>query len=584
MVFFMSAVLNTIKIIFQKHKYLSLILFLINISLGILPLVSVYFVQSIINNIIKNGSFLFISILFFLYILVSILSSILSSLQSYINGKISNYLSFEMEYEVLNKVSKLGLSKFENDETYSEIEKLTNEAPTKPYEVFSSLNTMLISFVTLISGYIYIFNFNKLFALLLFILTCISIPYLLYMGKEQFSVHWERTEAERKTWYIKYIMTHDFSVKEIIFYNLQNNLKEKFSKLKKSFIKQDLFLLKKYSLFSFIYDLITTIISGFLILGTIRSIIIGKALIGTLTSITQIISLTEEHTRTLITSLYTMRYDLMLLQKLYDFITVPDNKQISKKSLLPLKKVNTITVHNLNFSYNDKKVLYNINFELHRGMLVALVGTNGSGKSTLVKLLSGLYSTNEPEEILINNIDIAQYDKSTLHHKISILFQDFVKYEMSLRENIGFGNLPDINNDLKIKDVIKEYASSLPEDIKLNDQLGNWFSNGKQISGGQWQSIATSRAFFNNKTDFVILDEPNSALDSLAEKKLFTEFKKFINRNKLGLFVSHRIGAIKQADLIIVLDQGHLIASGTHEELIKNCKVYQELEKAEKYE
>lgn len=580
----MHAVLYTIKIVFQKHRYLSIILLLINISLGILPLVSVYFVQSIINNIINNASLFFVSTLFLLYILVSILSSTLSSLQSYINGKISNYLSFEMEYEVLNTVSTLNLSKFENEKTYSEIDKLTNEAPTKPYEVFSSLNTMLISFVTLISGYIYIFNFSKLFAFLLFSITCISTPYLLYMGKEQFSVHWERTEAERKNWYIKYIMTHDFSVKEIIFYNLQNNLKEKFVKLKTSFIRQDLHLLKQYSLFSFVYDLIITIISGLLILGTIRSIIFGKALIGTLTSITQIISLTEEHTRILITSLYTMRYNLMLLQKLYDFIKAPSNRKISKNSLLSLRNVDTVTVRNLDFSYYKKKVLYNINFELHKGMLVALVGTNGSGKSTLVKLLSGLYSTNKSDEILINNIDISKYDKSTLHHKISILFQDFVKYEMPLRENIGFGNLQDINDDLKLKNVIKEYANSLPKDIKLDDQLGNWFSDGKQLSGGQWQGIATARAFFNTNTDFVILDEPNSALDSLAEKKLFTEFKKFINTNKLGLFVSHRIGAIKQADLIIVLDQGHLIAAGTHEELIKNCKVYQELEKAEKYE
>ncbi|MBC6356684.1 ABC transporter ATP-binding protein [Lactobacillus helsingborgensis] len=580
----MHAVLHTIKIIFQKHKYLSIILLLINISLGILPLISVYFVQSIINNIVRNGSFAFVSFLFLLYILVSILSSILSSFQSYINGKISNYLSLEMEYEVLNKVSTLSLSEFENEKTYSEIDKLTNEAPSKPYEVFSSLNTMLISFVTLISGYIYIFNFNKLFALLLFIITCISTPYLLYMGKEQFTVHWDRTESERKNWYIKYIMTHDFSVKEIIFYNLQNDLKEKFVKLKKSFIKQDLHLLKKYSLFSFIYDLGTTIISGFLILGTIKSIIVGKALIGTLTSITQIISLTEEHTRTLISSLYTMRYNLMLLQKLYDFIGTPSDNQVSENSKLFLENVNTISVRNLSFSYGTKPVLYNLNFELHRGMLVALVGTNGSGKSTLVKLLSGLYSTNNSDEILINGIDISKYDKSTLHNKISILFQDYVKYEMSLRENIGFGNLSDINDDLKLENVIKKYANSLPKDIKLDDQLGNWFSDGKQLSGGQWQSIATSRAFFNNKTDFVILDEPNSALDSLAEKKLFTEFKKFVSKSKLGLFVSHRIGAIKQADLIIVLDHGHLIATGTHEQLIKNCKVYQELERAEKYE
>lgn len=580
----MRDLIYTLKLIYLKHKILFIFLIFTNILIGILPLVSVYFVQHIINNLVQKRSFSFTLILFSLYILVSLFTSLLSALQSYINGKISNYLSFEMEYDVLDKVGSLSLADFEDEKIYSEIDKLSNEAPTKPFEVFSSLNTMLISTVTLISGYIYILSFSKLYAIILFIITCISIPYLLYMGKEQFSIHWNRAEPERKNWYIKYIMTHDFSVKEILFYNLSSYLKDKFTRLKKIFIHQDLYLIKKYALFSFIYETVITIISGLLIISTIWAIFLGKTLIGTLTSITQIISLTEENTQTLISNIYSLKYDSMLLGKLYRFISDSHSNTKKEKPKRALKNINTISIKNLSFSYGNHLVLKNLNFTVHKGMLVALVGKNGSGKSTLVKLLSGLYKTKSKDAILINNIDINAYDHSTFHDKISILFQNFVKYEMSLRENIGFGNLNNINNDQKIKHTMSKYASSLPDNIKLNDQLGNWFSNGLQLSGGQWQGIATSRAFINEDTDFVILDEPNSALDSIAEKKLFDEFRAFVNTGKLGLFISHRIGAVKKADLILVLDHGKLVASGTHNELIKNCKIYQELAEAEKYE
>lgn len=581
----MNDLIYTLRLIYSKHKFLFIFLFITNILLGILPLVSVFFVQNIINNLVLRKSFSVIILLFSLYILNSLISSLLSALQSYVNGKISNLLSFEMEYEVLNKVGKLDLADFEDEKIYSEVDKLTNEAPTKPFEVFSALNTMLISVVTLISGYVYILSFNKLYALILLIITCISIPYLLYMGKEQFSIHWNRAEPERKNWYIKYIMTHDFSVKEILFYNLSTYLKKKFVKLKKKFITQDLYLLKKYSIFSFVYETVITIVSGMLIISTIWAIFLGKTLIGTLTSITQIISLTEENTQTLISNIYSLRYDSMLLGKLYKFISKDSKTDLDlNKSLYPLKKVDYITVHNLSFSYGKAEVLHNINFKMHKGMLVALVGRNGSGKSTLVKLLSGLYKVDSKNAIVINDHDINYYDSSTFHNKISILFQDFVKYEMSLRENIGFGNLANIDDDEMLKYTFHKYASSLSDKIKLDDQLGNWFSKGVQLSGGQWQGVATSRAFFNKNTDFVILDEPNSALDSVAEKKLFDEFRSFVNKDKLGLFISHRIGAVKKADLIIVLDRGRVIATGTHDQLIKNCKIYQELAEAEKYE
>lgn len=580
----MKDIFYTIKLIWKKHKFLFISLIILNILIGILPLFSVYCVQTIINGLVQKKSFKFILFVFLSYISISIGSSLLAAIQTYINGKISNYLSYEIEYDVLNVVSTLPLESFENEETYSQIDKLTNEAPTKPFEVFNSLNTISTALITLISGYIYIYKIKPWYALTLLTVSILSIPYLMYISKKQFNVHWNRAELERKNWYIKYLMTHDFSVKEIKFFNLGNYLKKIFSQLKKKFISQDLALLKQYSGFTFVYELLTAIVSSVLVLSIISAIFLGKALIGTLTSVTQIISLTQENTQTVISGIYSMKYNMLLLGKLFEFTNKNKSNnliQYSKKK--KLTSINTIEARNLNYNYGDFPALKGINFSLHKGMLVAIVGKNGSGKSTLVKLLSGLYKP-QKGQLLINNNDILDYDESTFHNKIAVLFQNFVKYEMTLRENIGFGKLKDIKNEDKLTKVINKYAQSLPPNINLDSQLGNWFSNGQQLSGGQWQGVATCRTFLNNESQLVILDEPNSALDPIAEKKLFNEFKGFINNSRLGIFISHRIGAVKQADLILVLDKGQIIASGTHDELKENCSVYKELEEAEKYE
>ncbi|MDO7803156.1 ABC transporter ATP-binding protein [Pediococcus acidilactici] len=526
---------------------------------------------------------------FGIYILISVVSSFLIALQMYINGKISNYLSFEVEYKVLNVVSSLKLSAFENEETYSQIDKLTNEAPTKPFEVFSTLSTITTASITLISSYIYIFKINTLYACALLLTAAISIPYLLYISKEQFSIHWERAEPERKNWYIKYIMTHDFSVKEVKFYNLSTYLKDKYKKLKRMFISQDLMLLKKFSLFNFIYEFTTSIISGVLVISVIWSIYIGKALIGTLTSVTQIISLTQENTQTIIGDIYSLKYDTMLLNKLFTFLSGENHGMTVQYADMnagkkQLQRIDYLRATNLRFNYGDKNVLSNINFKISRGSLVAIVGKNGSGKSTLIKILAGLYDPESRGQLFFNDVDVLDYDKTTFHEKISILFQNFVKYEMSLKENIGFGDIKHINNNDEILAVKDKYASTLNKNLSLDSQMGSWFSNGTQISGGQWQGVATGRAFFNKQSDLVILDEPNSALDPIAEKKLFLEFKNFIQKDKIGLFISHRISTTKQADLILVIDDGEIIASGTHNYLEKNSKIYRELEEAEKYE
>ncbi|MCK8635996.1 ABC transporter ATP-binding protein/permease [Apilactobacillus kunkeei] len=577
----MKEIIQTIQLIWKQHKILFSILIFINIVLGILPLISIFFVQLIINFLSLKSHFLLILWCFAGYISVSLITDAISSVQSYINGIISNMLSFEVEYDILKVVSKMDITSFENEETYSVIDKLSNEAPSKPFSVFTAFNSISVSIITIISSYFYIFKISSIYGITLILLTFFSIPFLLILSNNQFNVHWNRAEKERKAWYIKYLLTHDFSVKEIIFFDLSKYLKKKFSNLKKEFISQDLKILKKLSIFNYIYDLMVSIVTAVLVISVIWSIYLGRTLLGTLTSVTQIISLTQGSTQTFINNLFNLKYDLQILRKLYGFIDDNENEDNGICYDLPIKR---IEFKDVSYSYKDNmKAVDNVSFDIKQGEIVAIVGANGSGKSTIVKILTGLYKPTNGK-YLINNIDSTKINKHSFHKRISVLFQNFVQYELSVRENIGFGDICNIKQDDKIMNTLDTYNDDLYKKLKVEDSLGNWFGNGKQLSGGQWQSIATSRAFFNKNASFVILDEPNSALDSISESNLFSEFKKFISHNKMGLFISHRIGAVKNADKIIVMSEGRIIAEGSHEYLLKNSAEYKKLEEAERYE
>ncbi|WP_423883155.1 ATP-binding cassette domain-containing protein [Clostridium sardiniense] len=234
---------------------------------------------------------------------------------------------------------------------------------------------------------------------------------------------------------------------------------------------------------------------------------------------------------------------------------------------------------NVYFKYpnRDDYALENINLIINKGDCIALVGKNGSGKTTLVKLLTRLYDVTSGD-ILINGISIKNIDSYSLRRKISTVFQDYLKYELTLRDNIGVANLSSINNDSKLINACKN--SGLYDDMTLfqngfDSQLGVWFPEGTQLSGGQWQKVAISRAFFRN-SDLFILDEPSSALDPLSEKLLFDKFLELIDNN-IGIFITHRFINAKYAKKIIVLENGKIIESGTHHELIVKQGEYKKL-------
>ncbi|MEI6043835.1 MAG: ATP-binding cassette domain-containing protein, partial [Chloroflexota bacterium] len=224
----------------------------------------------------------------------------------------------------------------------------------------------------------------------------------------------------------------------------------------------------------------------------------------------------------------------------------------------------------VSFRYPDKEewALRNLNLTVAAGEKIALVGANGAGKTTLVKLLTRLYEPTEGQ-ILLDGVDLRDYDLKELHERIGVIFQDFVRYQATARENIGFGQINALEDEPRIIQAAERGgADTLINDLSegYDTMLGHWFDKGHELSGGQWQKIALSRAFMRN-SEVLVLDEPTAALDAEREYEIFQRFRE-LTQGKIALLISHRFSTVRMADRIAVLDGGLVTELGSHQELL----------------
>jgi ATP-binding cassette subfamily B protein len=231
-----------------------------------------------------------------------------------------------------------------------------------------------------------------------------------------------------------------------------------------------------------------------------------------------------------------------------------------------------IRFESVSFFYpgSDVPALDNVSLHITPGESLAIVGENGSGKTTLIKLLTRLYTPTQGQ-ILLEGLPLQEWDIDTLRRKIGVIFQDFARYQLIVGENIGIGDSDNLASESEIeiaakKGMADEFVRDLPSGYKT--QLGTWFKDGKELSGGQWQKVALSRAFMRSKADILILDEPTAAIDAKAEADIFAHFAE-LTANRISIIISHRFSTVRRADHIIVLEKSKIMEQGSHEELLE---------------
>lgn len=577
---------KTFSIIMYVSKRLFFLTILFSVITGVFPVITLILSQELINCLVQeknfyDGTF----IMFVLYLLASFSGELIIEAKGFIEGKFQYLLHYRLNYMVMEKCTNLSLEDFETSEMYDRIEKITGEIAFRPFQIFLAIISLLTSAITMISSAILLFSWNPYISIVLLIVPIVSVLYFLKIGQQEFDIIWNRAKDERKTWYLSYLLTHDFSYKEISLLNIKDYLLGNYIKTSNCFIEQNIKILKKKTRFNIIYEMIMQAVSCLIIGAAIVSAYTGEILVGNVMSYIRSVGLVQSNSQSIMANIYTIYNSSLYMDMLFEFLNYcGENKKIEDMKKID-GEITKIDIKNLSFSYKNKKeVLKNINISFRKGEKIALVGPNGSGKSTLIKILGGLYEI-QCGEVLINGIPLNEIDIEDYHAKMSVLFQDFVKYELTLKENIGFGDIKKFNSIERMKEILEKLqAKFLKKDgeYNFNMQLGNWFDDGQQLSQGQWQKVALARAYFKNASLY-ILDEPNAALDTVSEREIFDNFFE-LTKGKIGIFISHRLNAAKMADKIIVMDDGRVVGVGKHEDLLKNCLVYQTLYQAETYE
>lgn len=577
---------RTLKILKEVNKKLYRLNILFSIISGIFPIVTLLLSKELINSLSDhNPVFKKVCILFCIYILVSMVSNLVSEVNEYIQTLYQYELQYNLQYMIIGQCTRLELRDFEMAETYDTIEKVTTEVSYRPYQTFLSIISIVTGIVTMLSAIGIILAWKPIMAVLLLLIPILSMYYYLKIGKQEFDMMWNRAKEERKMWYLNYVLTHDFSYKEIRVLEIGDYILSKYKNICQSFMKENTRLLNKKTKFDVVYEIVVQAISFVVIGFSVVSTFVGNLLVGNVLAIINSVGMIQSNSRSVMVGIYALYSNSLYMTKVFDFLEKNESQE-NEKNYTKMDALEKIELKDVAFSYDGTRdVLQDVSLTFEKGKNVAIVGANGSGKSTMLKLLTGMYRPSRGE-IYYNGIKSDAVELKELYQKISVLFQDYVKYELSLRENVGFGNIESINQDEKIKEVLDKLKLDFLKDEKgdynLEQQLGNWFENGRDLSQGQWQKVALARVLLKD-AECYILDEPNAALDTISEKEIFDTFFN-VSKNKIYIYISHRLSSAKLADTIIVMDQGRVVATGTHEELMKHSPEYIRLYEAEEYE
>lgn len=562
------------KINSYDKKYIPILVISIIIS-GVTPPITLLITQKILNYIQGNKSFKYLLFFIIVYIVIELTTTIYNNIVNYYKNKFSLEFNLVFNKLVLEKASRLQLEDYENSDTYDFIKRAKENCEGKLIDYLEQLSTILSSIISIISFLIVILFFNPLFILIVLIFPIIKYVITKKFNIMNFNLIMNRTNDSRKVWYIQYILTYGDFFKELKTYNLLNYFIKKYEYYNKLFNSQDIKLSKKSTLYLTFVSILEILLDAILLIYIIFLGVTSKIMIGDVMTYINAINQSKDKMSVIFQLFSNLFKESLFIDQLIYFFEIPEKVNNSE---LKVEKIKKIKFNNVSYKYQNNKEysLKNVSFEIKSNEFIAIVGKNGSGKTTLVKLIMGLYNNYEGD-IFINDINLKSLNRESYLQKISTLFQDYIKYEATLRENISYGNIEFINNDETIKKICVDFeVEELLKGEGLDSQLGHWFDNGKQVSIGQWQKIALARAFFK-KSDLCILDEPNASLDAISEKKINELYINLLN-NKIGIIIVHKFNKlVKKVDKIMVLSNGKLIDFSTHDKLIGNNKEYTEL-------
>jgi len=567
---------RAIELVWQTHARLTVFLAICTLVAGLLPGAIAYFGKLIVDGVIqaaesgtvgdRNQALLYLAVEAGLVMLLAGARQGLNLCTSLLRA----LLAQKVNLLILEKAQQLPLAYFEDSEFYDKMTRARREASSRPLSMVNRTFGLIQNTLSLLTYGGLLLQFSGWAVL---ILMGATIP--LFIAETRFAgqafrlFRWRSPETRQQN-YLEVLLGREDYAKEVKLFQLGPMLLARYQAIFDRLYDEDRDLTVRRSGWTYGLGLLSTIAFygayGWIVLAAIAR----RITLGELTMYLTVFRQGQNAFSAILTAISGMYEDGLYLSNLYEFLEQPI-PQTSGSAHFGPDPADGLRFEQVFFTYpgSSKVALSDVSSHLTPRQKMAIVGENGSGKTTLIKLLTRLYIPTQGR-ILLDGRDLNEWDIAVLRQRIGVIFQDFVRYQFKVGENIGVGDVQRLEQEQQWaiaaqKGTATPFIETLPEGFQT--QLGRWFRGGQELSGGQWQKVALSRAFMRSQADLLVLDEPTSAMDAEAETQIFDQFRR-ATQDQMAILISHRFSTVRRADEILVLSAGKVIEYGTHEELL----------------
>jgi ATP-binding cassette subfamily B protein len=570
---------RALALVWTTNKTLSVVLALLTLVAGVLPAAIAYVGAQIVDAVIHaadfhrhTGTTLFAPVV--KYVGLEAVAVAVSSMAqrgiSLVQSLLRAQLGQRVNVMILEKALTLDLTQFEDSEFYDKLTRARREASSRPLSLVMRTFGLLQNAISLVSFGGLLIRFSP-WAVVLLVLA--GLPAFLAEAKfsgEAFRLFRWRAPEARMQIYLESVLAREDNAKEVKLFELGPRLLDRYRDIFTRLYREDRDLTLRRDGWGFGLGLLgtATLYGGYAWIAA--ETVLGAMTVGQMTMYLMLFRQGQTAVSAALSAVSGLYEDNLYLSNLYEYLEQPIGSRSGDEKRGP-SPGDGIRFEDVEFIYPGAAApaLSNIDLHVRPGESLALVGQNGSGKTTLIKLLTRLYHPTRGR-ILLDGLDLEEWDETTLRQRIGVIFQDFARYQMLVGENIGAGDVRAFDDEGRWRSaaaqgLAAEFVETLP--AGYHTQLGKWFKDGRELSGGQWQKIALARAFMRNEADILVLDEPTAAIDAGAEAEVFEHFRE-LTRNRIAIVISHRFSTVRMTDQILVLEEGRIVERGSHESLM----------------